>query len=493
MQGFFLEKIEKNSLILAALAFMSAIIVLASSLSVISALVAFIFGLAIIFFEKSFSRGWLFVLSILLFFPQTKVGDGTILLNDIILFALALIGLIKLSISRDYKISGGGLGKYLLMLFGLGLLLMLIKYFVFGGAVGGRAVLVSLTILLLLIILETFKYYFQTTKRLERFFKLVFVIATIHSFFGIIMMIGGWQTSSGMGISSVMNQSIVFENVKRQINGFFGVGLFERTRSNVLTPFLLLSIPLGIGFLKKTCYKQKISEGEEIKKRKRNAGTFFQQILALMKKLTTTQIFILVAIAIQVAALILTFSYLSIIFLFFAFLVLAILDRNREFAIFSALGLIALSVVIPSLKPQVGIYSIDISENLSNFISYSSSWLFGSGFKSALSANNNVAPISNSYLYVWSIYGIIGLIVVLSMLHRYLKDLMDGYKKSDGIRRIWFMSLISAVLAYIADAMTGNILFFGPSALVFWLFYGAAINLKKKDIVFGITESKIIQ
>lgn len=489
MKVFFLEKIEKNSLLLITVAFMSSIGVLALSLSVMSAIMTFAMGCAIIIFDKSFSRGWLFVLSVLLLFPQIKIGAGTILLNDIILLMLALIGLTKLAVSSDYRMRDNILGKYFLSFSAFGLLLIAAKKIFGNQEPDGDLLLLSITSFLFLVILEAFKYYFQTQKRIERFFKVIFVIAAIHSFFGIIMMAGGWQTNSGMGISTITSQVLMFEDAKFQINGFFGVGLFGRTRTNILTPFLLLTIPIGVGFLKKMSSEKqakKTDTGEN-----KTSDTYVRWTVDYVRNITKAEGFVLLLLAIQIIALILTFSYLSLIFAAFSMLVMGILDRKKGLAIVSGLAIFVLSAIVPSLKKQADVSTFDIPGNLANFVEYSRSWLLGSGFSDGMLRANSADAISNSYFFIWKTCGIIGLIIVLSMLYRYLKELFWSYKTSDGTKRIWLISLIGAATAFVPEAAAGNVLFFGPSALVFWLFYAACHNLRKKEIIFGITESRI--
>lgn len=489
MRVFFLEKVEKNTKLLLAVAFMSAIVVLALSLSVISAVMTFVMACSIIIFDKSFSRGWLFVLSILLLFPQIKIGDGTILLNDIILLTLALIGLIKLSVSRDYKIKNNSFGKYFLMLSTLGVLLGTANMIFLKKQLNENMLLLTITTFLFLVILETFKYYFQTQKRIERFFKVIFIIAALHGAFGIIMMIGGWQTNTGMGISIITRQGVFFENAGFQVNGFFGVGLAGRTRANVLTPLLLLSIPIGAGFLKKLGSRKEKNRSNNNESEKKQ--TYVGWLVGYVANLTKAEILVLSALAIQIVALFLTYSYLSLIFLAFSLLAMGILDRKKGLIIVSVSVIIVLSAIVPSMKSRGDTRSIDISSNLTNFIAYSQNWLLGSEFIDETAAAESLMRISNSYVFIWKTYGIIGLVIVLSMLYKYLKDLLWSYKKSDGTRRIWLISIISASIAYIPEAAIGNVLFFGPSALVFWLFSAACMNLRKKDVIFGITESRI--
>jgi hypothetical protein len=488
MQLFFVEKLNKNSLILLCVAFMGAMLVLATSLSLATAIIAFVFGCALVIFESSFSRGWLFLLSVIMLSPQMKISGTAVLVNDLLLFSLSLVGLVKLAISDDYRFKKGGLSNYFFGLIFLTSFMILLSN-LFGRPVENQMLIIGGSLILIWTVMEAFRYYFQTKKRIERFLAIVFIVGTIHSIFGLLMLIFGWQTSMVVGISSIKSESLIFGDIKFQLNGLFGLGLSERVKTNVLAPFLLLSIPIGIGFLKKELLKRKLnSESLSIVQK----NDYWRKTVSFFKSFSKREWLLLMALAVQLLALLFTHSYLSLLFLFFGLFIMAILDRDRKLIAASMVLLLLLSVVIPSIKsPQDIIPVAGASEGFRKLISYSSNWFLGENFSNKSVHDKELLEASGSYLQIWKTLGIAGLVLALSMVYIYFKDLFLIYKKSDGTERIWLISILGAFAAYFPETFFGNVLFFGPSALIFWLLYGTAKNLSKKETIFGITESRL--
>ena len=77
--------------------------------------------------------------------------------------------------------------------------------------------------ILIWFLLIGFQYFFQTQKRIKRFFSLLIAVALMHSVFGILAFWQNWQTSLGMGISRERAQHLIFNQTNYQINGFFGI------------------------------------------------------------------------------------------------------------------------------------------------------------------------------------------------------------------------------------------------------------------------------
>ena len=504
------------------------VLVLILTLNLTASIAVFALVISLIIFSQSFSKGWLFLFSFILLFPAIKLGNGSLYLHDILLIILSLAGITILALKNGSAKAGQNnllFPFFLLFLLGTSII---VSGFLFKQAVEEEVWILSLSFVWFYISLFVFQYLFLSYKRLRLFFAVIMVVGALHSAFGLAMYIGGWQTSGGLGISTGKIEHMIFTEARYRVNGFFGSGFEGRVGSNALVPFLLISIPVTLGFyLEKRINKAKkihpakhrnllnLLRGRETKIGRLLSGhhkgqefkvfdikpVIFNQASQIGEKGVSRYTFIvkeyfeIFILLLQVVALLLTFSYASFIFLNVGLLVMGILLRNKRMATWAAATIVIFTLVIPGIHSSwTSSSQKNISDWFSGFSVISNSWFLGNGWgvTETLPGTQSVS-IKNSYLYIWNYYGILGLIVFLFAAGKYFYDVYSAYRKSDGGKRIWLIVIISIFVELAFEALTSNVLVFGPAALVFWLLYGAVINLREKPIMFGITETKLIQ
>jgi len=467
---------------------MIAVLNLVLTLNVFATILISVLLVAIFVLSKSFSKGWLFLLALVLLFPAVKIGSGPITLFDVLLLVISVIGMIKLAIT-DKKVLKNrltfpffllALVSFSYMFFGL----------IFNLLVKEAVWRIALNMVLIWFLLIGFQYFFQTQKRIKRFFSLVIGIAVAHSIFGIIMFLGGWQTSLGMGISTGKNQHLIFSQTNHQINGFLGIGLEDRIGANPLSSFLVCGILATLGFVilnrqqEQVLVKKKVGRKRKIKifdgshQIKKFSGKFKN------RKLFRKRIWLILLLLIQFIALVLTFSYSSLIFLGIGIIVMGILTKQRDLITVAMTCLVILTVIIPSIYSSIEIVS---NENLSlwfgGIADLQKNWILGEGvaIKSEGFPTNSTG-YKNSYLLFWGTYGIIGFLILIKVIGRYFIDIYKKYESTKKGERIWFVIVASCFVSLLLEGLTSNILIFGPTAVIFWLMYGIILNLGKESI-----------
>ncbi len=468
---------------------MITVINLVLTLNVLATILVAILLVAIFIFSRSFSIGWLFLLALILLFPTIKLGTSNIQLFDLLLVLISIIGLINLAVT-DKKVLKNRLTFPFFLLF-----LVSFSYLFFGLIFGllikDTVWKITLNMGLIWFLLVGFQYFFQTQKRIKKFFSLLIAVAVTHSVFGIFAFLGGWQTSNGLGISRGKIQHPIFEQVNTQINGFLGIGLENRIGANPLASFLVISILISFGLLilnrqqEKILVKKKV--GRKIKtkfldgiyKVKKFKGKFKN------RKLFRKRIGLGILILIQLTALILTFSYSSLIFLGIGLIVMGILTKTKQLISGAMLAIILLTVVIPSIYSSIEAVS---QENLNQWVggitTIRNNWFFGRGILSERDLfNSTQINKSNSYFLFWSNYGIIGFVIFLKVLWQYFMDIYKKYNSTKKGERIWFVIVASCFVSLLFEGLTSNVLIFGPTAVIFWLMYGVILNLGKEKSI----------
>lgn len=507
---------QKNyweALIAMTISFMAAVVILALTLNLTATLIVLIFAISAITFHRSFSWGWLFLLAILMLFPSVRIDDGNIFINDLLLATLSLIGLIHLA-SGYFRLPDNNLSASFFWLIVLGGIFIL-GGFMMRDRINKELLQIATIYVFIWIALITFQYYFQTPKRIKRFFFILTLVGVLHSTFGLVMLIGNWQTNSGMGIAHDKKQNLIWQETKYQINGFLGLGLEERLKSCGLAQLLMIGIPSswGLFLIEKQKRRNENSHQMLLTRIKRKRGRkrkktwlntwiilkykirdfFYRHLKVPRYKMTLMETIWLLAFGVQFLALIFTHSYNSLVFLAIGLLVFGILDRNRRLIIFSISLIIALTIIFPGTSNNLDAgQSKTVTRWLGSYRLIANNWFLGNGWKVYGDATGvSQTSISNSYLLIWNYFGFSGLIIFLFMLFDFFRKAYDSYRRSDGINRIWLMVVVSIFISYFFEAMTNNALVYGPAAIVFWLLYGAVLNLRQKRIIFGLTETRI--
>jgi hypothetical protein len=445
--------------------------------------------ISIFIFLKSFSRGWLFLLGIVLLFPTIKLGDSNLQLFDLLLALLSIIGMIKLAITEKKVLK-----NKLTFLFFLMFLISFSFYFfgfIFGLVVKSIIWKIFLNLILIWFLLVGFQYFFQTQKRIKRFFSVLISTAVAHSVFGIIAHLTNWQTALGMGVSRGKTQNLILDQPQYQINGFLGSGMESQIGANPLSAFLIAGIISTLGFLVLNKEQEKVLIKKKVGRKKKIRlldGIYRVKKLKIKfknRKLFRKRVFLGTLVLIQFWALFLTFSYSSLVFLGLGIMTMGILTRKKPLVTMATAYLILFTLILPSFNSSIEVVS---KENFDQWFGgyeiTQTNWILGE----SLNFTENTNSISqgyrgNSYLLLWKTYGLLGLIVFLRILWNYFRDIYKKYQSTEKGERVWYIIVVSCFIALLFEALTSNILIFGPTAIIFWLMYGIILNLGKEPSI----------
>ena len=468
---------------------MITILNLVLTLNILATVLVAVLLASIFIFSKSFSRGWLFLLGIVLLFPTIKLGESNLQLFDLLLALLSIIGMIKLAITEK-KVLKNSLTFPFFLLFLISFSFLFFA-FIFGLLIKSIAWKIVLNMILIWFLLIGFQYFFQTQKRIKRFFSLLIGVAVTHSVFGILAFWNGWQTSLGLGISRERSQHLIFNQTNYQANGFLGIGLESQIGANPLSAFLVVSIISTLGFLvlnkeqEKVLIKKKVGRKKKIRfldglNKAKNFKIKFKN-----RKLFRKRIFLGALALIQFIALVLTFSYSSLIFLGIGTIAMGILTRKNALITLSVVYLLFLTVLFPSVKSSIGTVS---SDNLNQWFggveTIKDNWILGEGVVSKENGFTiDQGQKANSYLLFWKTYGILGIIIFIKILWSYFIDIYKKYQNTEKGERIWYIIVASCFVSLIFEGLTSNVLIFGPTAIIFWLMYAIILNLGKETTI----------
>lgn len=191
----------------------------------------------------------------------------------------------------------------------------------------------------------------------------------------------------------------------------------------------------------------------------------------------------------QMAGLVVTFSYFHFIFLLTGLLMMAILLRKKQAALGIA-GLILILFFLPTAlrdQPEISFYFSESFRQVGQLKDY---WFLGAGWRVSKEIDN-ISKISNSYLYFWNTFGFLGLITIIAILANFFSQIRKTYLVSDGKERNLIIAILGAFIGFSLGGFFSNAFLFGPAALAFWSMYAMTLNLRKKQVVFGITETRI--
>ncbi len=490
---------ELMTIIFGSLAFS---FILITTLNFTLAFLTFVIFVNLAIFQKSFHLGWIFSLLIIVMFPTVYISDNLISLEEVFTLLLAIIGLGNLLLDKN-KIKLFPLFYYWLGVIVWGGVLILFGNFGYIGKEINQITLYQLVMVFLIypMIITSFQYFFQTKKRLEKFFLFIVAIGTGQALFGLLIRFLNLELNNGIGITNETFANISQGGI-RQLTGFFGDKLFLSLGDNILAILLLITIPITLGML----LIQKYDLSTIIKSDKKGKNvSYFKNVLdsvfssrngelnkvvdlktPLKLKINRQRLF-LVLLVIQISALILTFSYVALIILGVSLLIMGILLREQKIIWITLILLSVFILILPGFEPALiakqKIYLLAIWSKIKNQREFI--WLWR-GLK-----GNWRQPIYNSYLVVLSKFGIIGLGLFLLGLAQYFREIRLAYLKSDGFERIWLVVILTIFVEFILLGLFNNALLVGPVALLFWLLYGALQNLKYNQIEFGLTETKI--
>ena len=477
--------------------------ILVTTLNLVLAFLAFVIFINLAIFQKSFHFGWIFAILIIAIFPTIYIADNLVSLEEIFTLVLAAIGLGNLLLDKN-KIKLFPLFYYWLGLIILGGILLLSGNLFDISKEINQVTLYQLVMVFVIypMIIISFQYFFQTGKRLEKFFLIIIMIGTGQALFGLLARIFNLELNNGVGITSEVFANISAQDGIRQLTGFFGDKLFLQLGDNILAMLLLITIPITLGML--LIQKYNLSTiaslswtGENNSYLKNIIDSVFSAQDGDVKKIVdlktplklkiSRQRLFLILLIVQAAALILTFSYMALIILGVALLIMGILLREEKIIWITLILLLVFVLILPGFEPASMVrqktYLLTLWHNIKN--RQGIDWLWR-GFDKSWRQQ-----IYNSYLVVFSKFGIVGLGLFLLGLGQYFREIRLAYLKSDGFERIWLVVILTIFVEFVLLGLFSNVLFVGPVALLFWLLYGVLQNLKYNQVEFGLTETKL--
>jgi len=464
---------EKKWLITIILGTLAFSLILIFTLNLTLAFFSLIMFSSLGIFQRSFHYGLVFFLAVILIFPAVKVFNDTINTGEVFVLMLAFIGISSLIVD-NYKF------KILpLFYYWIGLIVLL------GGALifsddgvkifyDTNQVIINkfmMTLIIYPVIIISFQYFFQTTRRLERFFLTIIFAGTIQAVVGIVLFSGFFNMAQSFQID-VVDWSI----------------------------FLAITIPVTIGMW--LIQKSSLSTLEFLwlKKKRKNVSQIVdvvltdnntlpqkskEMIINLKQSRANTQMVLVISAVLQIIALIITYSYTSLIAIGIGLFIMGVLMRNKEIVLMVLISLLALVVILPGFEPILTIqlkqsildilFSIKHSRNLE---------LLWQGVSAQQGRH-----IDSSYLFIFNKVGLIGFIIFIAGLVQYFREIRSAYLKSDEFERVWLVVILGIFVEFVFLGVLSNVFFIWPAALLFWLLYGALQNLKSRKKEYRLIET----
>jgi hypothetical protein len=465
------EKKWLTTITLGALAFSFILIV---TLNLTLAFFSLIIFTSLGIFQRSFHYGLVFFLAVILIFPSVAVVNNLISTGEIFVLMLALIGVVSLFLDR-HKIKILPLFYYwigMVILFG-------ILLFSSGGDVnvfyGMNQEVVNqfiMTFIIYPILIVSFQYFFQTTRRLERFFLIIVVAGTVQAIIGTIL-----------------------------FSGFFEESQYFQIESVDWSMLLAITIPITLGMW--LIQKSSLSTLEFLwfKKRRKNISQIVDVVLtaddnAIFKKSKetivnlkqsriNTQIVLISSLLLQIIALIITFSYISLIAIGIGTFIVGVLMRNKTIVLTVLSSLLILLIFLPGFEP---VLTVQLKQGILDILS---------SIKSSQNLEllwRGIGPqqgrqVNSTYLFIFSRLGFIGLLTFILGLVQYFREVRAAYLKSDEFERVWLVIILGIFIEFIFLGVLSNVFFVWPAALLFWLLYGALQNLKTRKKEYRLMET----
>ncbi len=513
--GRFILDIFSQKTIVFVLGTICFVLVLLLTLNFVVAITVFLFFTFLAIFQNSFSRGWLFLFFVFLIIPRFVLGDSGLFSEEIILIALTLVSLAMIVEKKANPKKNFISGR--LFLFWILALVGIISWFLEKRQ--GRAEQEELLLILYLVILSglivVFQYFFQTAKRIKKFFLVLIIAGSLHSLFSLLALVFPFNFLS-QGTSSIKGVNLFFGEIGFKTSGFWGDSYYTLLGGYALTGFLLISLAVTFGMIiilqkkkgqpklyspmivkTKSSQEKKyfldsihpISASKKVKDKIVNLG-YGEWGRKSREYILDNRIFLIFLFIIQFVVFLLTFSYLAFLIFSLGIFFMGVLLRSKGLLSFSASMIIILSVIFPGSGFLGNNSSTEvINQWFSGLDQVKNHWVLGEAGGSIFSENNQQKPndffINNSYLFIWNNFGLLGLLIFLFMLINYFLNIREVYLYSDGWQRIWLIVLLTVFLQMVLLGMVSNILIFGPAAICFWLFSGLIENLKEKKIIFG--------
>lgn len=424
-------------------------------------------------FQRSFHYGLVFFLAVILIFPSVQVINNVVNTGELFVLILAFIGVSSLFLDR-HKIKILPLFYYwagLIILFG-------VLLFSSGGDVKvfysmNQSVVNQfvLTFIIYPILIISFQYFFQTTRRLERFFLVIIITGTIQAIIGIFLFTGVSDKVQYFQLESVGWSMLLAITIPVTL----GMWLIQRSSLSTLEFLWLKKRRKNISQIVDVV----LIENSTISKKSK------ETIINLKQSRINTQIVLMGSLILQVLALVVTFSYISLIAVGMGVFIIGVLMRNKNIVLTVLSSLLILLILLPGFEP---VLTIQLKQGILDLLP---------SIKSSQSLEllwQGVGPqqgrqVNSTYLFIFSRLGLAGLVIFILGLVQYFREIRAAYLKSDEFERVWLVVILGIFVEFVFLGMLSNAFFAWPAALLFWLLYGALQNLKTRRKEYRLMET----
>lgn len=423
-------------------------------------------------FQRSFHYGLVFFLAVILIFPPVNIVSNIMNTGELLVLLLALIGVISFFLDKHkFKILP-------LFYYWMGLVILFGGVLMFSGNdirifYGINQITINqfiMTFVIYPMIIVSFQYFFQTTRRLERFFLVIIFVGTIQAIIGVVL-----------------------------FGGFFEISQSSQLDSHAWSILMVITVPVTLGMW--LVQKSSLSTLEFLWliKRRKNINkiidavfidesiAFKKSVVNLRRARLNTQGVLMGSLILQVIALIVTFSYIALIAVGVGIFIIGVLMRNRKIVLTVLSLLLGLVIILPGFEPA---FTIQLKQSILDLLL---------GIKNSHSLelllqgvdNQQYQQIDSSYLFIFNKLGLVGLVIFILGLVRYFKEIRDAYLKSDEFERIWLVVILAIFMEFVLLGVLINVFFAWPAALLFWLLYGALQNLKNHKKEYRLIETRL--
>jgi len=470
--NIFSEKKWLTTTILGALSFS---FILVTTLNLTLAFFSLVIFSSLAIFQRSFHYGLVFFLAVILIFPSVSIVSNVIDTGELFVLLLALIGSISLFLDK-HKVRILPLFYYwvgLIILFGGVLILSGNDIKIFYGINQETINQFIMVFVGYPIIIVSFQYFFQTTRRLERFFLMIIFAGTIQSVIGIVFFSGFFEIVQPLQLES--NSWSILLSITVLVT--LGMWLIQKSSLSTLEFLWLKKKRKNISQIVDVV----LTNDSVISKKSKEA------IVNLKQSRVNTQMVLMASLILQIIALIITFSYISLIAIGAGVFIVGVLMRDRRIVLTVLSLLLILVVVLPgfelAITTQLKQGILDILSGIKNSQNLDILW-------QGLDSSQN-QPVDSSYLFIFNKLGLVGLVIFVLGLAQYFKEIRSAYLKSDEFERIWLVVILGIFMEFMLLGVLSNVFFAWPAALLFWLLYGALQNLKSRKKEYRLMETRL--
>ena len=446
--------------------------ILITTLSLTLAFVSLVIFSSLAVFQKSFHYGLVFFLGIILIFPPVYVVNDIITTEEVFVLILALIGLINLFLEK-YKFKIFPLFYYWIGLISLSVIILILTSDASNIFNNINHIAIKQFIIIFIIypiIIISFQHFFQTTRRLERFFLTVVFVGVVQSLI-----------------------SLIF------FRGLLNIDQFLQVEDSALAMLLVITIPVTLGMWliqKKSLSTLKfswISEKEDNINQSVDSvltnkySSTNKPIINLKRARINKQTLFMGSLLLQVIALAMTFSFISLIAVGLGIFIVGILMRDKKIILPALSFLLGFIIILPGLD------SVLIVQSKQEILDFVHSIKGTHGIKLLWQGITiqQYQQINSAYLFIFSKLGLVGLVIFGLGLMQYFREIRNAYLKSDKFQRVWLIIILVVFVEFVLLGVLNNVFFAWPAALLFWLLYGALQNLKCNKKEYRLTETVI--